>query len=68
MLFFVAHIETQKLMSKQLRPWIIVWLTAFFLGATLSSCAILRGDPRKNCNHPQHGQYMQEKRSKKMGF
>lgn len=35
------------------------------LGAALSSCA---GDPRKNCNHPQHGQYMKEKMSKSRGF
>jgi hypothetical protein len=30
-----------------------------------ASCA---GDPRKNCNHPQHGQYMSQKLAKKHGL
>jgi hypothetical protein len=33
--------------------------------STLASCA---SDPRKNCNHPQHGAYMKEQRIKKHGF
>jgi hypothetical protein len=32
----------------------------------LSSCKLLRGDPRKNCNHPKHGEYMMQKRMGKM--
>ena len=35
----------------------------FVTGILLSSC-----DPRKNCNHPEHGKYMQEKISKKRGI
>lgn len=43
----------------------IALLTAGFLlfGIVASSCA----DPRKNCNHPDHGKYMSEKLSKKHG-
>ncbi len=45
-----------------------VSLLAFFLVATLalSSCKMLKGDPRKNCNHPKHGDYMLEKQMKKL--
>lgn len=46
----------------------LLLILAFLSGMTLSSCRILRGDPRKNCNHPQHGQYMLEKRKKSTGF
>ncbi len=28
---------------------------------SLSACKALRGDPRKNCNHPKHGEYMLQK-------
>jgi hypothetical protein len=35
-----------------------------FAGLVLSSC----GDPRKNCNHPDHGRYMNEKLMKKRGM
>jgi hypothetical protein len=42
----------------------ILVVAAFAIGL-ISSCA---GDPRKNCNHPQHGQYMKEQRMKKHGF
>lgn len=28
---------------------------------SLSSCKALKGDPRKNCNHPKHGEYMIQK-------
>jgi len=44
---------------------ILLFLSAAFLMALVSSCA---SDPRKNCNHPQHGQYMKEKMAKKRGF
>lgn len=40
-------------------------LAGFFFFGLLVSCG---GDPRKNCNHPDHGKYMQEKRMKKSGF
>lgn len=33
---------------------------------TLTSCKVLRGDPRKNCNHPDHGDYMREQQQKRM--
>ncbi len=44
----------------------IALLTAGLLvfGMVASSCA----DPRKNCNHPDHGKYMSEKLSKKRGL
>ena len=38
--------------------------TVFLLGLFAPGCAMLRGDPRKNCNHPKHGEYMKEKQSK----
>lgn len=41
---------------------------AFVGGLTLSSCKALRGDPRKNCNHPKHGEFMKEKQMKRSGF
>lgn len=43
-------------------------LGLLLLALGLSSCKILRGDPRKNCNHPKHGQYMKEKQMKRTGF
>lgn len=39
-----------------------LFLMLFLASIVLSSCALLRGDPRKNCNHPDHGEYMMEKR------
>lgn len=42
-------------------------LLAIFIGFALQSC-FLRGDPRRNCNHPQHGNYVKEQRMKKTGF
>lgn len=38
-------------------------ILAFTAALVLSSC-----DPRKNCNHPDHGRYMQEKIAKKRGI
>ncbi|MDX1909585.1 MAG: hypothetical protein SF053_21275 [Bacteroidia bacterium] len=43
-------------------------MMALVLVLGLSSCRALRGDPRKNCNHPDHGNYMREQRMKKTGF
>ena len=43
---------------------LLLALTAAWL---LQGC-FLRGDPRKNCNHPKHGEYMKEQQMKKMGF
>lgn len=54
-----------KKFNKQISFLLIM---AFLGGMMLSSCRILRGDPRKNCNHPEHGKYMLEKRAKKTGF
>ncbi|MEM0999730.1 MAG: hypothetical protein AAGN35_21910 [Bacteroidota bacterium] len=44
---------------------LLVFAVSAFVFGLVSSCA---GDPRKNCNHPQHGQYMSEKMKKKRGF
>jgi len=45
----------------------ILFFIALFLGSVLlSSCAMLKGDPRKNCNHPKHGQYMKEQQLKRI--
>lgn len=46
------------------RVFLLGLVGVFFVGL-ITSCA---GDPRKNCNHPQHGQYMKEKMAKKRGF
>ncbi|MFM2375233.1 MAG: hypothetical protein RLZZ165_330 [Bacteroidota bacterium] len=43
----------------------LVLLAGAMLMGTVASCA---GDPRKNCNHPQHGAYMREQQMKKMRF
>jgi len=43
----------------------------FMLGLFAPACAMLKGDPRKNCNHPKHGEYMKERQQKqfnKKGF
>jgi hypothetical protein len=40
-----------------------------FLGSLLfSSCRLFMGDPRKNCNHPDHGKYVKEQHKNKTGF
>lgn len=39
-------------------------LALVFVTGLLASC----GDPRKNCNHPQHGMYMKQKMMKNRGF
>lgn len=44
---------------------LILLLAATMVAGLVVSCA---GDPRKNCNHPKHGQYMMEQRKKKTGF
>ncbi|MFN8397985.1 MAG: hypothetical protein U0176_25435 [Bacteroidia bacterium] len=46
------------------KPVLILLTGAMVLGI-VSSCA---GDPRKNCNHPQHGSYMREMQKKRTGF
>ena len=42
------------------------------MGLTMPSCAkvkkLVLGDPRKNCNHPKHGDWVREKRMKKHGY
>lgn len=49
-------------------------LLAFLLCITLTSpsCAkvkrVVMGDPRKNVNHPKHGDFVREKRMKKSGY
>jgi len=45
------------------RSIFLALVLTFTVGILLSSC-----DPRKNCNHPEHGKYMQEKISKKRGL
>lgn len=42
-----------------------ILLLVAFACILMQGCA---GDPRKNCNHPQHGQYMSEKLNKKRGI
>lgn len=56
------------MMKQPRRPLILMLLLAFAGSLTLSACASLRGDPRKNCNHPKHGQYMMEQHKKRTGF
>ncbi len=43
------------------------YLTLILLGLLLWSLTGC-GDPRKNCNHPQHEEYIMEKRKKNQGF
>ncbi|MEM6261784.1 MAG: hypothetical protein AAGI38_04705 [Bacteroidota bacterium] len=50
-----------------MKKFVKLVLLLFTLSMVLSSCKMLKGDPRKNCNHPDHGKYMMEKRRKKMG-
>jgi hypothetical protein len=49
----------------RLRPLALLALCSLLL---FSSCRMLMGDPRKNCNHPQHGNYMREQHQKKTGI
>ncbi len=53
-------------MKSSVRSIAMAILLLFAGGAFLSSCKILKGDPRKNCNHPKHGEYMMEQRAKNM--
>ncbi|MCI4670123.1 MAG: hypothetical protein MRZ79_18445 [Bacteroidia bacterium] len=46
---------------------VIILVFLFLGGALLSSCRALKGDPRKNCNHPDHGKYMREMQMKRKG-
>ncbi|MEL6675177.1 MAG: hypothetical protein AAFR61_23410 [Bacteroidota bacterium] len=55
-------------MRSSLRTISILLVAVFLAGTVLSSCRILRGDPRKNCNHPKHGEYMKEQQMKRTGF
>lgn len=55
-------------MRKYQRSFSLLLVVAFLAGLSLSSCKVFMGDPRKNCNHPQHGQYMMEQQKKRMGF
>ncbi len=36
----------------------------FFIGLITFACT----DPRKNCNHPKHAEYIKEKQLKKQGI
>ncbi|MFK7970557.1 MAG: hypothetical protein AB8F95_09325 [Bacteroidia bacterium] len=51
--------------SKRAIPILIL---LFITALAFSSCKMFKGDPRKNCNHPEHGKYMQQKRMKKAGL
>jgi hypothetical protein len=53
-------------MLKKARQFAWIAFLAVLVSFTLSSCKILRGDPRRNCNHPEHGDYMREKQVKGM--
>ncbi|MEO0897115.1 MAG: hypothetical protein AAFY71_11995 [Bacteroidota bacterium] len=48
------------------KSFILLLIVVFVGGIFLSSCRMLKGDPRKNCNHPKHGQYMREVQMKRM--
>ncbi|MDP5170759.1 MAG: hypothetical protein NWR72_10975 [Bacteroidia bacterium] len=53
-------------MKKHLRFITASLIVLLLSGMMLSSCRALMGDPRKNCNHPKHGEYMMEQRAKNM--
>jgi ABC-type oligopeptide transport system substrate-binding subunit len=55
-------------MMRRYNRW-FAWIALFALAGslTLTSCKALRGDPRKNCNHPKHGDYMREQQQKNFG-
>ncbi|MEM7371216.1 MAG: hypothetical protein AAF587_21550 [Bacteroidota bacterium] len=55
-------------MKKNQRFIALLLVLAFTASLVLSSCRMFRGDPRKNCNHPEHGKYMQTVHKKKTGF
>lgn len=54
------------------RVVLIIFLSSCLAG-TLTSCKglkngfqrVFQGDPRKNCNHPDHGKYMKEQQQTK---
>lgn len=43
---------------------LVIFLCFILLIMSLFSCV----DPRKNCNHPKHAEYVKEKQLKKQGF
>lgn len=43
---------------------IVLILCYILIGLSIFSCA----DPRKNCNHPKHAEYVKEKQLKKQGI
>lgn len=45
-------------MKRRTIKLLVILIIASF---SLSACKALRGDPRKNCNHPKHGEYMLQK-------
>jgi|GEM_PF-1340159 len=52
-----------------MKKWFIrISLFLILASFILPACKLLRGDPRKNCNHPKHGEYMREKWLKEVGF
>lgn len=53
-------------MRKYLRSLVVSFILLFSFSLILSSCRVFRGDPRKNCNHPKHGEYMMEQRQKNL--
>jgi hypothetical protein len=55
-------------MEKLKHTFLTLVILSLLGSVVLSSCAMLRGDPRRNCNHPEHGKYMQERRVKKQGL
>ncbi|MEM7659214.1 MAG: hypothetical protein AAF399_24045 [Bacteroidota bacterium] len=55
-------------MKRFIRPVAWLFILAFAASLLLSSCRVFMGDPRKNCNHPDHGKYMKEQSFKRTGF
>jgi len=58
-------------MKKHTKSFALIAVISLLMGIGLSSCGLgkkLRGDPRKNCNHPKHGEYMQQKQMERMGL
>lgn len=48
----------------KLKKHLLFILGLVFLVGMMTSCV----DPRKNCNHPDHGKYMQERINKRRGI
>ena len=48
----------------------LLWCLLGVLAFSTPSCTLLKkifiGDPRENCNHPQHGKWVQEQKVKHM--